>query len=153
MPQATWTWQSSSPARRPHPIARCAAALAIAVAMLLSIAVTAGNPAEPRIATGSLAGQLLVATSEMPDPRFAGTVIYMVRHDASGAQGVVVNRPLGEVPLPTLLEQMGLDKQGASGSIRLHSGGPVETRRILVLHTAEYSAEGTLPVKDGISLT
>jgi putative transcriptional regulator len=89
----------------------------------------------------------------MPDPRFARTVIYLIRHDASGAQGVVVNRPLGAIPLALLLEQMGMDTRGAAGSVRLHSGGPVETRRMLVLHSAEYSAEGTLPVKDGIAIT
>lgn len=89
----------------------------------------------------------------MPDPRFAQTVIYLLRHDASGAQGVIINRPIGEIPLVALMEQLGMDTQGASGSVRVHSGGPVENRRMLVLHTGEYSAEGTTTVKDGIAVT
>jgi putative transcriptional regulator len=139
--------------RLSRPVARHVRSLALLVVALSAIVVTSGSSAQPRNMLGSLTGQLLVATSEMPDPRFARTVIYMVRHDTSGAQGVVVNRPLGEIPLALLLEQMGMDKRGAAGSVRLHAGGPVESRRLLVLHTAEYSAEGTLPVKDGISIT
>src|SRR5437879_655477 len=44
----------------------------------------------------SLAGQLLVATPAMGDPRFDRTVIVMVRHSRDGAFGIVINRPIGE---------------------------------------------------------
>ena len=37
-------------------------------------------------------GKLLVAPPNMPDWRFQKTVIYMWRHDVSGAAGVVVNK-------------------------------------------------------------
>ena len=86
-----------------------------------------------------LAGQLLVATEQMPDPRFFQTVIYMVRHDATGALGLVVNRPLGDVRLKDLLERSGLDGRDVTGSIRVHDGGPVERGRAFVLHTADYT--------------
>jgi len=89
----------------------------------------------------------------MPDPRFAHTVIYMIRHDATGAQGIVVNRPLRDIPLAVLLEQLGMEGGGLQTTIRLHVGGPVDTLRILVLHTAGYAGAGTLPVRDGISVT
>jgi len=124
----------------------------VAVA-LAAIAVTAGGSAQPGAGAGSLAGQFLVATPEMQDPRFARTVIYMVRHDATGAQGLVVNRPLREIPLALLLEQTGIESRGIEGTVRLHAGGPVDVLRIFVLHTADYMSEGTLPVKDGIALT
>ena len=128
------------------------AVVLVAVA-LAAIAVTAGGSAQPGAGAGSLAGQFLVATPEMQDPRFARTVIYMVRHDATGAQGLVVNRPLREIPLALLLEQTGIESRGVEGTVRLHAGGPVDVLRIFVLHTADYMSEGTLPVKDGIALT
>ena len=127
--------------------------MVLVVAALAAIGVAPGHSAEPRAAIGNLAGQLLVASPEMGDPRFAQTVIYMVRHDASGAQGLVVNRPLGELPLAVLLEQMGIEKKGTQGTVRLHSGGPVEGLRIFVLHTTDYVGDGTLSIKDGIALT
>ena len=128
-------------------------ALIASCALTLYAGAAPGQPAAPRPRTASLAGQLLVATPEMGDPRFAETVIYMVKHDATGAQGLVLNRPLGEISLSTLLEQMGMEGEGANGSIRVHVGGPVEGLRAFVLHTADYAAEGTLIVKDGFAMT
>ena len=58
-----------------------------------------------------LTGQLLVATEEMTDPRFAESVIYMVRHDAQGALGLVINRPLAKGPLDDLLKGFGVESQ------------------------------------------
>jgi putative transcriptional regulator len=126
---------------------------ALAAALTVVVALTAVvSSSQPR-AAASLTGQLLVATPEMQDPRFARTVLYMLHHDASGAEGLVLNRPLGDLPFATLLQQMKMDSAGATGSVRLHAGGPVEPVRIFVLHTAEYAAEGTRVIKDGIALT
>ena len=121
-------------------------------AVLLS-AVVPGWPASPAPRIRSLAGELLVASPEMRDPRFARTVIYMTSHDASGAQGFVVNRPLGEMLLARLLEQMRMDGSSASGKIRLHRGGPVESLRIFALHTSDYTSAHSAVVKDGVSVT
>lgn len=118
----------------------------------LSLAATTADPilgAE----SGSLTGLLLVAKPEMADPRFRQTVIYMVRHDPHGAMGLVVNRPLGEISLAQLLRQLGLESEGVGGSIQVHWGGPVEGRRGFVLHTPEYTSQGTLVVNGAIALT
>jgi putative transcriptional regulator len=138
---------------RSRRLAGLGAGIVLVVAALAAIGVTPGHSAEPRPAAGSLAGQLLIASTEMQDPRFAQTVIYMVRHDPSGAQGLVVNRPLGELPLAVLLEQMGMEKKGIQGTVRLHSGGPVDGLRLFVLHTADYVGDGTLSIKDGFALS
>jgi putative transcriptional regulator len=122
-----------------------------ALAAVLAVGLATHSAAQ--VPRGSLAGQLLVATEDMADPRFARTVIYLVQHDERGAQGLVLNRPLGEIPLAELMAQMGMRGENVQGRIRLHAGGPVEALRILVLHTADYAAEGTLPVKDGLAVT
>ena len=109
--------------------------------------------AAPPPHAASLTGQFLVATEEMRDPRFARTVIYMVRHDATGAMGLVVNRPFREVSIAVLLERLGLDAKGVTGNIRLHYGGPVEPGRVFLLHTADYTAEDTRIVAGGIAVT
>src|SRR5262249_48975772 len=93
------------------------ALLAVALSLLIGVP-PAGSAAPVRILTGDL----LVASPEMRDPRFAQTVIYMIRHDAHGAQGLVINRPLGEVPLARLLERLGMESAGAQGLLRLHNG-------------------------------
>ena len=134
-------------------IASLGAALAFLAWGISGTSTKAGQAPLARSTAGSLAGQLLVATSELNDPRFVRTVIYMVHHDAGGAMGLVVNRPLGNAPLAALLEGLGMEGNGAQGGIRLHYGGPVEPRRGFVLHTTDYASESTRVVKDGIALT
>jgi putative transcriptional regulator len=133
------------------PPRRAVVAGLLALPLLTSLAPVGGGGA--RVPAQGLAGQLLVAAPEMPDPRFARVVIYMVRHDATGAMGVAVNRPIGEVALASLLRQGGLSHEGVSGTVRLHAGGPVEGSRLLVLHTADYTAEGTISINSSTSLT
>ena len=103
--------------------------------------------------SATLAGQLLVARTELRDPRFIRSVVYIVRHDAGGAMGLILNRPIGEASLSKLLEQAGLEGSGVNGEIRVHFGGPVDPGRGFVLHTADYKIDGTQVVKDGIAVT
>jgi putative transcriptional regulator len=103
--------------------------------------------------TGDLTGQLLVATPILPDPRFMRTVIYMVRHDETGAMGLVLNRPMSEIPLAGLLEQLGIPSEGVTGTVRLHYGGPVDRTRGLLLHTADYVGTSTRLIRDGVALS
>lgn len=100
-----------------------------------------------------LLGQLLLAMPGIRDPRFSKTVIYMCAHSADGAMGLVVNKALESLSFPDLLEQLGIEA-GADGSqIDVHFGGPVESGRGFVLHTAEYKQEATMVVDQEIALT
>jgi putative transcriptional regulator len=119
------------------------------VLTILSPRRSAAVAAEP----ASLTGQFLVATDELKDPRFIRTVVYMVQHDAGGAMGLIVNRPLGDASLADLLDRLGLEGKGVNGEILVHYGGPVEPGRGFILHTAEYKIDGTQIVKDGIAVT
>jgi putative transcriptional regulator len=135
-------------------LARPLLPVAVAAAVVLGSALWAAEPASTQAQNARLAGQLLVATPELEDPRFTRTVIYMIRHDArTGTMGLVVNRQLGEVPMAVLLKQSGLPGEGAKGSVRLHMGGPVEATRIVVLHTDDYAGPDTVKVANGVAIT
>jgi putative transcriptional regulator len=102
---------------------------------------------------GSLAGRLLVATPEMRDPRFARTVLLMVRDDETGALGVAINRPTRQVPIAELLRALALDAEGADGNVMLFAGGPVEPRVGLIVHSAEYRRPTTLAIDGRTAMT
>ena len=97
----------------------------------------------------------------MSDERFSRTVIYLCAHSSEGAMGIVVNKPAPHISFPELLVQ--LEVVPASDSIRLPAradavrvlrGGPVETGRGFVLHSADFYIENsTLPIDEGICLT
>ncbi len=116
---------------------------------------TLSAAAVPKNAGGaeSFAGQLLVAASEMRDPRFVETVIYITRHNADGAIGLVINRPIAKGPIADLLKGFGADGKGAKGDIVIHYGGPVSQNQGFVLHSDEVVLESSTKVKDGIAVT
>ena len=100
-----------------------------------------------------LTGQLLMAMPGMPDPRFQRTVIYMCAHNAEGAMGLVINRLFGVITFSELLEQLEIQPTRSVADLRVHYGGPVESGRGLVLHSADFIREGTMMVDDDVALT
>jgi putative transcriptional regulator len=76
----------------------------------------------------SLAGQLLLAHPSLRDPNFKRTVVLMSAHDAAGALGAVLNRPLGR-PLGELNPDFALTPLA---EVPLYRGGPVETDKLIL---------------------
>lgn len=102
---------------------------------------------------GYLSGQLLIASPQIEDPRFSRTVVYLCAHGPEGAMGLVVNRRIGITPLPDLLQQLGVNALTDDREISLYFGGPVESERGFVLHSADYHQDSTLQISDDVALT
>jgi len=123
--------------------------------LLLAITLSPGAAGAAGPAAGSpfLAGQFLVASPGIGDPRFARTVIFIIDHDQGGAMGLVLNRSLGRGPLRALLQGFGVDEVEADGTVELHSGGPVDPTRGFVLHSIDFAGVGTRPVGEDVALS
>jgi putative transcriptional regulator len=100
-----------------------------------------------------MAGQFLVASPEIGDPRFYHAVILMVRHDKSGAFGIIINHPLGERPLASLLAAIGEDATGVAGNVRLFAGGPVQPWIGCIVHSLDYHRGETIDIDDHVAVT
>ena len=107
-----------------------------------------------------LDGQLLVAMPIMTDRRFARSVIYMCAHSAEGAMGLIINQRASHISFSELMKQLSIMPETADDveieleDMDVHVGGPVETGRGFVLHSADYYvADSTLPIDEGVSLT
>ena len=119
------------------------------------------RPGQRRASEGYLDGQLLIAMPVMSDPRFARSVIYLCAHSEDGAMGLIINQRASHISFPDLLERLGIEtaenEDGVSddaGTVSIHVGGPVETGRGFVLHSADYfKAESTLPIDESVCLT
>ena len=100
-----------------------------------------------------LTGHLLIAMPGMQDPRFDHTVVCLCAHSADGAMGLVVNRPLPGMVFDDLLRQLKVEPLPPQRRIRMLDGGPVENGRGFVLHSDDWSTDGSLPVVKGLTLT
>lgn len=115
----------------------------LAVAVLLFPAGAAPRagipPGSPDLLQANVfqAGNLLVAAPGMGDPRFRESVILIVKHDRSGAFGLVLNRTLGEVDISLLLRGVTRGKRGEAKNVLLHYGGPVQATTGFVLYASD----------------
>lgn len=140
--------------------ARVLAATGLALAVLL----WAPRPAP---ADEFLTGQLLVAGPNLADPNFSQTVVFMLRHDPSGALGLVINRPMGTVPLGRLLQMLESSGDGEEpdplqpeqnqstdddASLPVFYGGPVQPFVGFTLHSRDVMLENSVPVDDETAL-
>ncbi len=112
-------------------------------------------------APGYLDGQMLIAMPTMGDERFTRSVIYVCAHSTEGAMGIIVNQPASNIKFPDLLVQLEvlpaaerIQLPTHAGDVKVLKGGPVETGRGFVLHSADFFIENsTLPIDEGICLT
>jgi len=69
-----------------------------------------------------IGGQLLVASPYLTDQNFFRSVVYIVRHDAEGAFGLVINRPSGQTLEDAFTDLLG---RRPKRNDMIHLGGPV----------------------------
>jgi putative transcriptional regulator len=108
---------------------------------------------------GFLNGQLLLAMPGITNPQFESTVIYVCTHTEEGAMGLVINKQCENINFPDLLTQLNIDQSKNNknkvelSKILLHEGGPVESGRGFILHSADYVQESTLIISETMALT
>tara|TARA_B100000029_G_scaffold225070_1_gene222888 strand:- start:610 stop:1251 length:642 start_codon:yes stop_codon:yes gene_type:complete len=96
----------------------------------------------------SIKNHFLIASEKMSDPRFAETVITIIENDENGAWGLVINKPMGYLPLKFLISVENSptreNKKLYQTKIPIFWGGPVEEQKIFILHSNEYQSNSTI---------
>ncbi len=123
------------------------------VAAALLLGASPGTSPGGRDDANSLAGQLLVAAPTIGDPRFSRTVILLLRQDDTGAFGIVLNRPIEERSIESLLEAAGDHDRDAEGSLQVFAGGPVQPELGFVVHSPDYHRADTMTVGSALAMT
>ncbi len=67
--------------------------------------------------------------------------------------GLIVNKPVEGVPFGQVLDKLGIKITAERSMPPVLFGGPVETERGLILHSAEYVSSHSTTVIAGVSLT
>ena len=97
----------------------------------------------------------LIAMPELRDPNFDRTVTLICQHDANGALGVVINRPLDHLTLKDVFDQLDLSTLTSESTAKspVYYGGPVQQELGLVLHEGVGDWGSTLVIGDNLGLT
>jgi len=101
-----------------------------------------------------LSGYFLIAMPNLQDPNFLRSVTYICEHNADGAFGIVINRPL-EATIGEILAQLDIKPVANNPYLqqKVFMGGPVEMERGLILHKPEGDWKATLVKIDGMAVT
>ena len=126
-----------------------------ATAIVMSAgALHAALPTSPDISgPTSFAGQLLIAAPALSGSPFERAVILIAQHNRDGALGIVINRPLDQRPIASLLDALGADASGVKSHVRVFLGGPVSPEVAFVVHSAEYRLADTVDIDGRVALT
>lgn len=104
---------------------------------------------------GWLTGKLLAAMPGMQDSRFDKAVIFVCAHDEKGAMGIVINFPMPDMELGSLLSQLTIpytDEESLKNK-RVLWGGPVDAVRGFILHGKGYQRSETVHITDNFYIT
>jgi putative transcriptional regulator len=103
--------------------------------------------------SGYLTNQLLIAMPAMSDPNFAQSVALVCDHGPRGALALIVNKPL-PMRLGEVFEQLEIEIPNGPVTERpVLRGGPMQTDRGFVVHTAEGQWDSTLRVSEQLLVT
>jgi putative transcriptional regulator len=116
----------------------------------MAMAEKLSKPFDPK---GSLVGKLLLATPAIEESVFARSVIFMCAHNEEGAMGVIVNNPVATVKLKEIFDQLDIDTGLTLPDLPIHFGGPVETYRGFVMHSADSMPLDAIYAGGGIAVS
>lgn len=104
-------------------------------------------------ASAYLNNHFLIAMPGLGDPNFQRSVTFICRHDAEGALGIVINRPL-DLTVGAVLEQLSLNCTNKEAATRqVLEGGPVQRELGFVIHTGSADYEASLDISEDLKLT
>ncbi len=99
------------------------------------------------MAEQSFRNQFLLALPGLRGDYFEHSVSLLIEHNAEGAFGLIINRPL-----KTKLAELFPDVEGRF-TCPVMEGGPVEQNRVFFLHETGIEYDSTLQISDDIALT
>ncbi len=112
------------------------------------------------MAADSLKNHFLLAMPSLAGSYFGATLTYICEHNATGAMGLMVNRPT-DITLAELLGQLGIRAGSTSVEVPVLEGGPVAVEQGFVLHTTnerkdkpdDMKLSASLDLGNGLMLT
>jgi putative transcriptional regulator len=104
--------------------------------------------------TTNLTNHFLIAMPTLGDPNFFQTVTYVCVHNADGAMGIIINRPITDLDLGDVFEHMDIKaKDPMAKYLPVFEGGPVQRERGFVIHQPIGHWDDMITIGDYLGIT
>jgi putative transcriptional regulator len=105
----------------------------------------------------NLQHHFLIAMPSLQDPQFMRSVIYICEHNEEGAMGLVINKPIEQFTVETVLKKLRIRPSPRNPAIRLDkpvlAGGPLAEDRGFILHTPQEGFNFSIPLSPDTMIT
>src|SRR5699024_7749441 len=105
----------------------------------------------------NLKHHFLIAMPSLDDELFTRSVVYLFEHNDKGAMGIIINKPLAELSVQTLLSKLEINIDAIWQSPLLtqavFNGGPLAQEHGFILHTGQELYASSIQVTEDIILT
>ncbi|MDE1485493.1 YqgE/AlgH family protein [Xenorhabdus bovienii] len=105
----------------------------------------------------NLQHHFLIAMPSLSDPYFNRSVVYICEHDQNGAMGLVINKPIAQISIQSLLENLDITPEDRDDSINLNkpvmAGGPLSEEHGFILHTPQSGFSSSIQISDETMIT
>jgi len=96
----------------------------------------------------------LISVPHMNDTLFEKSVIYICEHSVEGAMGLIINKPINQTEIDSILQ----NNNNLKVDFKIHDkkiflGGPVLIEKMIVLHSNDITTKNTIPIGNNISIT
>lgn len=108
-------------------------------------------------ATMNLQHHFLIAMPALQEPLFRRSVIYLCEHNDDGAMGLIINKPLENLTVATILKKLKIEVDATNQAVKLDkpvfTGGPLGEDRGFILHSPQSSYASSIHVSDNTVIT
>ncbi|MBE5253619.1 MAG: YqgE/AlgH family protein [Enterobacterales bacterium endosymbiont of Blomia tropicalis] len=105
----------------------------------------------------NLQHHFLIAMPSLQDPFFKRSVVYVCEHNEEGAMGLIVNKPMENLTVESILKKLRIDSDNRDPAIKLDkpvfSGGPLAEDRGFILHSAQRIFSASVRISDTTVIT
>ncbi|CAG9412210.1 YqgE/AlgH family protein [Providencia alcalifaciens] len=105
----------------------------------------------------NLQNHFLIAMPSLTDPYFDHSVVYICEHNENGAMGLVINKPIEDFSVATMLKKLEIDVSDNTNTRNLEkmviAGGPVSEEHGFIIHTPVTGYAASLRLNDHIMVT
>lgn len=103
----------------------------------------------------NLKNHFIIAMPNVSETMFSRSVVYICEHNRDGAMGIIINKPLVELNVATVLTRLEImaPKNCAELEYPVFCGGPLADEQGFILHTPQSGFSSSIQISDDVMIT